>query len=36
MSENAPKGTVVVAVTAAALNQTIIYSIVSGNADGKF
>uniref|UniRef100_A0A7M4ERU1 Protocadherin-15 n=1 Tax=Crocodylus porosus TaxID=8502 RepID=A0A7M4ERU1_CROPO len=36
VSENAPKGTVVVAVTAAALNQTIIYSIVSGNADDVF
>ncbi|XP_019363315.1 PREDICTED: protocadherin-15 isoform X1 [Gavialis gangeticus] len=36
VSENAPKGTVVVAVTAAALNQTIIYSIVSGNAGDVF
>uniref|UniRef100_A0A8C6YCH2 Protocadherin related 15 n=1 Tax=Naja naja TaxID=35670 RepID=A0A8C6YCH2_NAJNA len=31
--EGAPKGTQVVVVTAAALNQTIVYSIVSGNED---
>ncbi|XP_066474848.1 protocadherin-15 isoform X2 [Tiliqua scincoides] len=36
VSESAPKGTQVVVVTAAALNQTIIYSIVSGNEDGVF
>ncbi|KAF7247512.1 Protocadherin-15 [Varanus komodoensis] len=36
VSEGAPKGTQVVAVTAAALNQTIVYSIVSGNEDGVF
>ncbi|KAJ7324198.1 hypothetical protein JRQ81_017218, partial [Phrynocephalus forsythii] len=36
VSEAAPKGTQVVVVTAAALNQTIIYSIVSGNEDGVF
>ncbi|KAJ6657775.1 hypothetical protein lerEdw1_001962 [Lerista edwardsae] len=36
VSEGAPKGTQVVVVTAAALNQTIIYSIVSGNEDGVF
>ncbi|XP_039222867.1 protocadherin-15, partial [Crotalus tigris] len=34
--EGAPKGTQVVVVTAAALNQTIVYSIVSGNEDGMF
>ncbi|ETE73122.1 Protocadherin-15, partial [Ophiophagus hannah] len=34
--EGAPKGTQVVVVTAAALNQTIVYSIVSGNEDGVF
>ncbi|XP_028585479.1 protocadherin-15 isoform X1 [Podarcis muralis] len=36
VSEGAPKGTHVVVVTAAALNQTIIYSIVSGNEDDVF
>ncbi|XP_060097226.1 protocadherin-15 isoform X3 [Heteronotia binoei] len=36
VSEGAPKGTQVVVITAAALNQTIIYSIVSGNEDGIF
>ncbi|XP_042649041.1 protocadherin-15 isoform X2 [Tyto alba] len=36
VSENAPKGTVVVVVTAAALNQTIVYSIISGNEEGVF
>lgn len=35
MSESAPKGTVVTVVTAAALNQTVVYSIVSGNEEGK-
>ncbi|XP_060538259.1 protocadherin-15 isoform X1 [Pantherophis guttatus] len=34
--EGAPKGTQVIVVTAAALNQTIVYSIVSGNEDGVF
>ncbi|XP_058044814.1 protocadherin-15 [Ahaetulla prasina] len=34
--EGAPKGTQVVVVTAAALNQTVIYSIVSGNEEGVF
>ncbi|XP_077206525.1 protocadherin-15 isoform X5 [Paroedura picta] len=36
VSEGASKGTPVVVITAAALNQTIIYSIVSGNEDGMF
>uniref|UniRef100_A0A8D0GG59 Protocadherin related 15 n=1 Tax=Sphenodon punctatus TaxID=8508 RepID=A0A8D0GG59_SPHPU len=36
VSESAPKGTFVTVVTAAALNQTIVYSIVSGNEDGAF
>ncbi|XP_048362992.1 protocadherin-15 isoform X3 [Sphaerodactylus townsendi] len=36
VNEGAPKGTQVVVITAAALNQTIIYSIVSGNEDGAF
>ncbi|PKU37161.1 protohypothetical protein [Limosa lapponica baueri] len=36
VSENAPKGTVVTVVTAAALNQTIVYSIVSGNEEDVF
>ncbi|XP_010002513.1 PREDICTED: uncharacterized protein LOC104394598, partial [Chaetura pelagica] len=36
VSENAPKGTVVAVVTAAALNQTIVYSIVSGNEEDVF
>ncbi|NXY89662.1 PCD15 protein, partial [Alcedo cyanopectus] len=36
VSESAPKGTVVAVVTAAALNQTIVYSIVSGNEEGVF
>ncbi|XP_061491337.1 protocadherin-15 isoform X4 [Rhineura floridana] len=36
VSEGAPKGTQIVVVTAAALNQTIIYSIVSGNEDDVF
>ncbi|XP_012985662.2 protocadherin-15 isoform X2 [Melopsittacus undulatus] len=36
VSESAPKGTVVTVVTAAALNQTIIYSIVSGNEEDVF
>ncbi|XP_054030744.1 protocadherin-15 [Dryobates pubescens] len=36
VSESAPKGTVVVVVTAAALNQTIVYSIVAGNEEGVF
>ncbi|XP_021237578.1 protocadherin-15 isoform X9 [Numida meleagris] len=36
VSESAPKGTVVTVVTAAALNQTIVYSIVSGNEEDMF
>uniref|UniRef100_A0A8C3CC99 Protocadherin related 15 n=1 Tax=Cairina moschata TaxID=8855 RepID=A0A8C3CC99_CAIMO len=36
VSESAPKGTVVAVVMAAALNQTIIYSIVSGNEEDVF
>ncbi|XP_053305911.1 uncharacterized protein LOC128468247 [Spea bombifrons] len=36
LSEAAPIGTVVIVVTAAALNQTIVYSIVSGNDQGMF
>nr|XP_033796893.1 protocadherin-15 isoform X1 [Geotrypetes seraphini]XP_033796894.1 protocadherin-15 isoform X1 [Geotrypetes seraphini]XP_033796895.1 protocadherin-15 isoform X1 [Geotrypetes seraphini]XP_033796896.1 protocadherin-15 isoform X1 [Geotrypetes seraphini] len=36
LSEAAPKGTIVVAVIAAALNQTIVYSIVYGNEEGMF
>ncbi|XP_037996074.1 protocadherin-15 isoform X4 [Motacilla alba alba] len=36
VSESAPKGTVVTVVTAAALNQTVVYSIVSGNEDDVF
>uniref|UniRef100_A0A8C5JKJ7 Protocadherin-15 n=1 Tax=Junco hyemalis TaxID=40217 RepID=A0A8C5JKJ7_JUNHY len=36
VSENAPKGTVVTVVTAAALNQTVVYSIVSGNEEDVF
>ncbi|XP_075791144.1 protocadherin-15 isoform X2 [Pelodiscus sinensis] len=36
VSEGAPKGTLIAVVTAAALNQTIIYSIVSGNEDDVF
>ncbi|XP_064001083.1 protocadherin-15 isoform X5 [Pogoniulus pusillus] len=36
VSESAPKGTVVVTVTAAALNQTIVYSIVAGNEEEVF
>ncbi|XP_040419437.1 protocadherin-15 isoform X4 [Cygnus olor] len=36
VSESAPKGTVVAVVTAAALNQTIVYSIVSGNEEDVF
>lgn len=36
VSESAPKGTVVAVVMAAALNQTIVYSIVSGNEEGKY
>ncbi|NXF08455.1 PCD15 protein, partial [Smithornis capensis] len=36
VSESAPKGTVVAVVTAAALNQTIVYSIVSGNEEYVF
>lgn len=35
MSEGAPKGTVVAVVTAAALNQTVVYSIVAGNEEGE-
>eukprot|EP00076_Gallus_gallus_P022263 XP_015143566.1 protocadherin-15 isoform X3 [Gallus gallus] len=36
VSESAPKGTVVTVVMAAALNQTIVYSIVSGNEEDVF
>ncbi|XP_062493904.1 protocadherin-15 isoform X2 [Pezoporus occidentalis] len=36
VSESAQKGTVVTVVTAAALNQTIVYSIVSGNEEDVF
>ncbi|NXB75958.1 PCD15 protein, partial [Donacobius atricapilla] len=36
VSEGAPKGTVVAVVTAAALNQTVVYSIVSGNEEDVF
>ncbi|XP_009950970.1 PREDICTED: protocadherin-15, partial [Leptosomus discolor] len=36
VSESAPKGTVVAVVTAAALNQTIVYSLVSGNEEDVF
>ncbi|NWI05237.1 PCD15 protein, partial [Tichodroma muraria] len=36
VSESAPKGTVVVVVIAAALNQTVVYSIVSGNEEDVF
>ncbi|XP_074855692.1 protocadherin-15 [Carettochelys insculpta] len=36
VSEGAPKGTQIAVVTAAALNQTIVYSIVSGNEDDVF
>ncbi|KAM9379881.1 protocadherin-15 isoform 1-T1 [Phaethornis superciliosus] len=36
VSENAPKGAMVAVVTAAALNQTIVYSIVSGNEEDVF
>uniref|UniRef100_A0A8B9IM64 Protocadherin related 15 n=1 Tax=Anser cygnoides TaxID=8845 RepID=A0A8B9IM64_ANSCY len=36
VSESAPKGTVVAVVMAAALNQTIVYSIVSGNEEDVF
>ncbi|XP_031410200.1 protocadherin-15 isoform X3 [Meleagris gallopavo] len=36
VSESAPKGTVVTVVMAAALNQTIVYSIVSGNEEDTF
>ncbi|XP_050161453.1 protocadherin-15 isoform X1 [Myiozetetes cayanensis] len=36
VSESAPRGTVVAVVTAAALNQTVVYSIVSGNEEDVF
>uniref|UniRef100_A0A8C5UJI8 Protocadherin-15 n=1 Tax=Malurus cyaneus samueli TaxID=2593467 RepID=A0A8C5UJI8_9PASS len=36
VSESAPKGTVVAVVTAAALNQTVVYSIVAGNEEDVF
>ncbi|XP_066549387.1 protocadherin-15b [Amia ocellicauda] len=36
VSENAPVGTVVGTILAAAINQTIVYSIVSGNEGGQF
>ncbi|XP_062436798.1 protocadherin-15 isoform X3 [Rhea pennata] len=36
VSESAPRGTAVAAVVAAALNQTIVYSIVSGNEEDVF
>ncbi|NWI16228.1 PCD15 protein, partial [Crypturellus soui] len=36
VSESAPRGTVVAVVLAAALNQTVVYSIVSGNEEDVF
>ncbi|XP_068807146.1 protocadherin-15 isoform X2 [Struthio camelus] len=36
VSESAPRGTAVAVVIAAALNQTIVYSIVSGNEEDVF
>uniref|UniRef100_W5MH39 Protocadherin-15 n=1 Tax=Lepisosteus oculatus TaxID=7918 RepID=W5MH39_LEPOC len=36
VSENAPIGTVVGVILAAAINQTIVYSIVAGNEGGEF
>ncbi|XP_067286804.1 protocadherin-15b isoform X1 [Pseudorasbora parva] len=36
VSENAPVGTVAGVILAAAINQTIIYSIIEGNEGGKF
>uniref|UniRef100_A0A8C9U8Q6 Protocadherin-15 n=1 Tax=Scleropages formosus TaxID=113540 RepID=A0A8C9U8Q6_SCLFO len=36
VSENAPVGQVVGTITAAAVNQTIVYSIVEGNEGGEF
>ncbi|GCB74376.1 hypothetical protein scyTo_0003466 [Scyliorhinus torazame] len=36
VSESAPIGTEVVTVTAAAINQTIVYSIIAGNDGGVF
>ncbi|XP_068113953.1 protocadherin-15 [Hyperolius riggenbachi] len=36
VSETAPMGTTVTVVMAAALNQTIVYSIISGNDQGAF
>ncbi|XP_040218005.1 protocadherin-15 isoform X3 [Rana temporaria] len=36
LSETAPIGTTVTVVTAAALNQTIVYAIISGNDQGAF
>lgn len=35
LSETAPIGTTVTVVSAAALNQTIVYTIISGNDQGK-
>ncbi|XP_052426491.1 protocadherin-15 isoform X1 [Carassius gibelio] len=36
VSENAPVGTVAGVILAAAINQTIVYSIIDGNEAGKF
>ncbi|XP_059387786.1 protocadherin-15-like isoform X2 [Carassius carassius] len=36
VSENAPVGTVAGVILAAAINQTIVYSIIDGNEGGKF
>ncbi|XP_052466883.1 protocadherin-15-like [Carassius gibelio] len=36
VSENAPVGTVAGIILAAAINQTIVYSIIEGNEDGEF
>ncbi|XP_059386468.1 protocadherin-15-like isoform X2 [Carassius carassius] len=36
VSENAPVGTVAGVILAAAINQTIVYSIIEGNEDGEF
>lgn len=35
VSENAPVGTVAGVILAAAINQTIVYSIIEGNEDGE-
>lgn len=36
VSELATKGTVVGVISAAAINQSIVYSIVAGNEEGKY